>query len=76
MLYDISLHTTDVSPEWAGGVGGILAKLTNGKEVKIPILESTNVLTVGVVGTGKSILHSSCDKVSSCRESNDEGGFF
>ena len=54
MLYDISLHTTDVSPEWAGGIGGILAKLTNGKEVKIPILESTNVLTVGVVGTGKS----------------------
>lgn len=54
MLYEISLHTADASPEWADGVGGILAKLTDGKEVKIPVLESTNVLTVGVTGTGKS----------------------
>ena len=54
MLYEISLHTADASPEWADGVGGILAKLTNGKKVKIPVLESTNVLTVGVTGTGKS----------------------
>lgn len=52
MLYEISLHTADASPEWADGVGGILAKLTDG--VKIPVLESTNVLTVGVTGTGKS----------------------
>lgn len=54
MLYEISLHTADASPEWADGVGGILAKLTDGKKVKIPVLESTNVLTVGVTGTGKS----------------------
>ena len=54
MLYEISLHTADASPEWADGVGGILAKLTDGKEVKIPVLESTNVLTVGVTGSGKS----------------------
>lgn len=54
MLYEISLHTADASPEWANGVGGILAKLTDGKKVKIPVLESTNVLTVGVTGTGKS----------------------
>lgn len=54
MLYEISLHTADTYPEWADGVGGILAKLTDGKEVKIPVLESTNVLTVGVTGTGKS----------------------
>ena len=54
MLYEISLHTADASPEWADGVGGILAKLTDGKQVKIPVLESTNVLTVGVTGTGKS----------------------
>lgn len=54
MLYEISLHTADASPEWADGVGGILAKLTDGKGVKIPVLESTNVLTVGVTGTGKS----------------------
>ena len=54
MLYEISLHTADTSPKWADGVGGITAKLANGKEVKIPVLESTNVLTVGVTGTGKS----------------------
>lgn len=54
MLYEISLHTADASPEWADGVGGILAKLTDGRQVKIPVLESTNVLTVGVTGTGKS----------------------
>lgn len=54
MLYEISLHTADASPEWADGVGGILAQLTDGKKVKIPVLESTNVLTVGVTGTGKS----------------------
>lgn len=54
MLYEISLHTADAYPEWADGVGGILAKVTDGKEVKIPVLESTNVLTVGVTGTGKS----------------------
>lgn len=54
MLYEISLHTADASPEWADGVGGILAKLTDGKKVKIPVLESANVLTVGVTGTGKS----------------------
>lgn len=54
MLYEISLHTADASPEWVDGVGGILAKLIDGKEVKIPVLESTNVLTVGVTGTGKS----------------------
>ena len=54
MLYEIPLHTIDASSEWIGGVGGILAKLTDGKEVKIPVFESTNVLTVGVTGTGKS----------------------
>ena len=54
MLYEISLHTADASSEWADGAGGILAKLTDGREVKIPVLESTNVLTVGVTGTGKS----------------------
>lgn len=53
MLYEISLHTTS-SPEWAGGVGGIPAKLNNGKEVRIPVLESTNVLTVGLTGSGKT----------------------
>lgn len=54
MLYDISLHAKDVIPAWADCVCGIPAKLANGKEVKIPVLESTNVLTVGVTGTGKT----------------------
>ena len=54
MLYDISLHVTDPAPCWADCVCGIPAKLANGKEVKIPVLASTNALTVGVTGTGKS----------------------
>lgn len=54
MLYDISLHATDMIPAWGECVCGIPAKLSNGKEVKIPVLASTNALTVGVTGTGKS----------------------
>lgn len=54
MLYDISLHVADPAPCWSDSVYGIPARLANGKVVKIPVLESTNVLTVGVTGTGKS----------------------
>lgn len=54
MLYEITMHTSDTSTEWGEGVSGIPAKLANGKMVKIPVLEATNTLTVGVTGTGKS----------------------
>ena len=54
MLYEITMHTSDSSSEWGNGVSGISAKLVTGKMVKIPVLEATNVLTIGVVGSGKS----------------------
>ncbi len=54
MLYDISLNTANTAPAWGEGVGSISARLANGKEAKIPVLEAVNVLTVGVTGTGKS----------------------
>lgn len=54
MLYELPFQVEDSVPEWGDGIGGISAKLPNGKKVKIPVLESTNVLTVGVTGTGKS----------------------
>lgn len=54
MLYDISLHTANTALAWGEGVGSISARLANGKEAKIPVLEAVNVLTVGVTGTGKS----------------------
>lgn len=54
MLYEISSYNTDAYTEWTDKVEGILAKTANGKELKIPVLKSTNVLTVGITGTGKS----------------------
>lgn len=54
MLYEIPVPPSNPLPEWAGGTGGIRATLSNGQEVKIPVLASTNVLTVGVTGTGKT----------------------
>ena len=39
---------------WPGGIGGIPATLANGTPVKIPVLQGVNVLTFGVVGTGKT----------------------
>lgn len=54
MLYEISLHTKEQSFEWERGIGSIPAKLSSGAAVDIPILSGTNMLTVGVTGTGKS----------------------
>lgn len=54
MLYEISLHTNDQSLEWECGVGSILARLPNGMVIDLPVLKATNVLTVGVTGTGKT----------------------
>lgn len=54
MLYEIPFLGKDLSPAWGDGIGGIQAALPNGTVVNIPVLEATNVLTVGVVGTGKT----------------------
>ena len=53
MLYEIPVHTGKLYPEWNGNEG-IRARLPDGTKVKIPILETTNVLTVGTTGTGKT----------------------
>lgn len=54
MLYEIPLFTKEQLPEWEHGVGSILATSSNGTIVEIPILAQTNVLTVGITGTGKT----------------------
>ncbi len=54
MLYEIPLFTKEKLPEWEHGVGSILATSSNGTIVEIPILDQTNVLTVGITGTGKT----------------------
>lgn len=54
MLYDISLHTKSSPPKWECGIGSIPAKLPDGSAVALPVLPGTNVLTVGITGTGKS----------------------
>lgn len=56
MLYEIPLHTyaKDPSSEWECGIDSISARLPNGTEVDLPVLPGTNVLTVGLTGTGKS----------------------
>ena len=54
MLYEIPLHNKELLPEWGNGIGGIQARLPNGSIVSIPVLEATSVLTVGIVGSGKS----------------------
>lgn len=54
MLYEIPLHIKDMPLEWRSGIGGIHAKLPDGTAIDIPVLEGTNVLTVGVTGTGKT----------------------
>lgn len=54
MLYEIPIHPKTQYLEWSGGIGGIPAKLPNGTQVNIPVLEAANVLTVGITGTGKT----------------------
>ena len=51
MLYEIPLHTIDASSEWIGGVGGILAKLTDGKEVKMEVSVGQKVIYSKYAGT-------------------------
>ena len=55
MLYDLpkEMHTRTI-PNWPNGIGGIPAQLPDGTVVEIPILPGVNVLTLGVVGTGKT----------------------
>lgn len=42
------------TPHWPEGVGSIPAFLPDGSAIEIPVLRGVNVVTLGVVGTGKS----------------------
>ena len=55
MLYDIppAMQTMKV-PQWPTGIGSIKAALPDGTFVELPVLKGVNVLTFGVVGTGKT----------------------
>lgn len=55
MFYDIpTTMKKEEYPQWPKGVGSIKAALPNGTAVELPVLKGTNVLTFGVVGTGKT----------------------
>ena len=55
MFYDIpATMKKEEAPQWPEGVGSIQATLPDGMAVEVPVLKGTNVLTLGVVGTGKT----------------------
>ena len=55
MLYDLpAAMQQHEMPQWPKGVGGIPARLPDGTSVDLPVLQGVNVLTFGVVGTGKT----------------------
>lgn len=55
MFYDIpATMKKEEAPQWPEGVGSIQATLSDGMAVEVPVLKGTNVLTFGVVGTGKT----------------------
>ena len=55
MQYDFPSHAAGSGlPDWPRGIGGIPVQLSNGIMTELPVLPGTNVLTFGVVGTGKT----------------------
>ena len=55
MQYDFPSHAAGSGlPDWPRGIGGIPVQLSGGVVTELPVLPGTNVLTFGVVGTGKT----------------------
>ena len=55
MIYDFPcMNRGKTVPQWHVGVGGIPAVLPDGTLVNLPVLKGVNVITYGVVGTGKT----------------------
>ena len=55
MIYDFPcMNRGKTVPQWPVGVGGIPAVLPDGTLVNLPVLKGVNVITYGVVGTGKT----------------------
>lgn len=62
MIYDFPcMNQSETASQWPVGVGGIPAVLPDGTSVKLPVLKDVNVITYGVVGTGKTCLYTSND---------------
>lgn len=56
MLYGLPKEMEPaVVTDWPSGVAGIPATLPDGTKADIPVLSGVNVLTLGVVGTGKTL---------------------
>ena len=56
MLYDFPKTVKkEQLPQWPAGVGSIPATLPDGTDINIPVLKGVNSLTLGTVGTGKSL---------------------
>ncbi len=78
MFYDIPTRMQkEKFPQWPEGAGSIQALLPNGKGVELPVLKGTNVLTLGVVGTGKtrSFTENAADILLTC-DPGMKGVFF
>ena len=55
MIYDFPcMNQSKTAPQWPVGGGGIPAVLPDGTLVILPVLKGVNVITYGVVGTGKT----------------------
>lgn len=55
MRYDLpAAIKKTMAPDWPKGIGSISAELPNGTAFEVPVFQGKNVLTFGVVGTGKT----------------------
>lgn len=54
MRYDLTGIEQPCSPCWPQGIGTIMTRLPDGSAVGVPVLPGVNVMSYGVVGTGKT----------------------
>lgn len=55
MIYEITGLTKQRVPKWPAGVGTVSARLPDGTEHFVPVLQNTNYLILGTTGTGKTV---------------------
>lgn len=55
MLYELPSMMKARPLTWPQGIGSVPARLPDGSLVQIPVLKDTNVLAIGVTGTGKTV---------------------
>lgn len=54
MRYDLTGIEPTLSPRWPQGIGEIGVRLPDGSPAGVPVLPGVNVMSYGVVGTGKT----------------------